>query len=52
MKQVGDKLLGLGLDLKCTDERTDGYPLTFFQGNTHRIDLTKWLMFPGDLKED
>lgn len=51
VRQVGGKLQGLDLDLTCTDECTDGYPLAFFRGNTHRIDLPKWLMFPGAPKE-
>lgn len=48
MGQVRDLRQGLGVALTCTD----GYPLACFQGNTHRIDVTKWLMFPWALKED
>lgn len=45
-RQDTDKLQGLYLGLKCTD----GYPVAFFQGNTQRIDLIKWLMYPSVLK--
>ena len=52
VRQVTDKLQVLYLGLTCTDECTDGYPVAFFQGNTQRIDLTKWLMYPSALKGD